>query len=106
MRFRAISVSLLVVLIILSSRSAACEASNDVPEAQVRIAVRNIEKIDLSESTFRIDFYLIIEAELGELSLEEVRQFEFANGEPAIRVIEENIDESHVERARQFPGSS
>lgn len=59
--------------------------------------MRNIEKIDLSESTFRIDFYLIIEAELGELSLEDVRQFEFVNGEPAIRVMEENMGESNVE---------
>ena len=104
MKVRAIFVSLLAVLIIFSSRSAACEASNDVPDAQVRIAVRNIEKIDLSESTFRIDFYLIIEAELGELSLEEVRQFEFANGEPAIRVIEENIGESHVELGYRVKG--
>ena len=104
MRVRAISVSLLAVLIILSSRSAACEASNDVPNLQVRILVRNVEKIDLSESTFRIDFYLIIEAYLGELSLEQVRQFEFANGEPTIRVIEENIDESHVELVYRVKG--
>jgi len=104
MRFRAIFVSLLAVLIILSSRTVACEASNDVPDLQVRIVVRNVEKIDLSESTFRIDFYLIIEAYLGEISLEQVRQFEFANGEPTIRVIEENIDESHVELVYRVKG--
>ena len=104
MRARAVFTSLLLALILLSSRSVACEARNHDPDLQVRIFVRNVEKIDLAESTFRIDFYLIVEAYLGELSLEQVRQFEFANGEPAIRVIEENIDESHVELVYRVKG--
>jgi len=104
MRARALYVPLLAVLIVFSARSVACEASSDAPDVQVWVAVRNVEKIDLSESTFRIDFYLMIEAELRDLRLEEVRQFEFVNGEPTIRVLEENIDESRVELAYRVKG--
>jgi hypothetical protein len=70
--------------------STVCEATEGEPNVLVATFVRSVEKVDLADSTFRIDFYLTIEADLSEVSLEDM-QFEFANGEPSIRVILEEV---------------
>jgi hypothetical protein len=81
--------ALVVLFFIMFSSSVSCMARDEVPTVYVRTFVRNVEKIDLSESTFRIDFYLIINFDPSETSLEILRNFEFVNGEPSMRIIEE-----------------
>ena len=93
MKDRVILASLFLLLIIISSPSVVCEARDENPNVRVHTFVRSVEKVDLSESTFRIDFYLIIEADLSKIRLEEAKQFEFVNGDPSIRIIEEKIGE-------------
>ncbi|MEM3577935.1 MAG: hypothetical protein QXX51_05710 [Candidatus Bathyarchaeia archaeon] len=45
----------------------------------------NIEKVDLAASSYRVDFYLWFWFNSSEISLEEVREFEFVNGVPATK---------------------
>ncbi len=104
MKVRVVLASLFLFLIIVSSPSVVCEAREEDPNVGVHTFVRSVEKVDLSESTFRIDFYLIIEADLSEVSLEEVKQFEFVNGEPSIRIFEEHIGEWRAELAYRVKG--
>ena len=66
--------------------------------------VRSVEKVDLSESTFRIDFYLVFEFDPSEISLEEVKKFEFVNGEPSLKILDESIQESRVELGYRVKG--
>ena len=89
MKVRSILAPLLVFLAIISPSPFVCEARDEVPNVQVYTFVRSVEKIDLSKSTFRIDFYLVIEVDPSEVSLEDLRLFEFVNGEPSMRILEE-----------------
>ncbi len=101
MKVRVGLASLFLFLIIVSSPSVVCEARE--PDLQVSTFVRSIEKVDLSESTFRIDFYLIIEVDTSEVSLEELI-FEFVNGEPSMRILEETIRDSRAEIVYRVKG--
>ena len=104
MKVRAISASLLLLLIIISSPSVVCEARDDDPNVRVNTFVRSVEKVDLSESTFRIDFYLVFEVDLNEISLEEANKFEFVNGEPSMKILDEKIQGSRAELAYRVKG--
>jgi len=102
MKVRVVLASLFLFLIIVSSPSVVCEARE--PDLKVYTFVRSIEKVDLSESTFRIDFYLAIEVDTSEVSLEEMKKFEFVNGEPSMRILEENFRESRAEIVYRVKG--
>ncbi len=104
MKVRVIFASLFLLLIIISSPSVVCEAREEDPNVGVTTFVRSVEKVDLSESTFRIDFYLIIEADLSEISLEEVKTFEFVNGDPSIRIMGEEIGEWRADISYRVKG--
>ena len=95
---------ILITLFVFSASLFVCQASTDDPNVKITTLVRSVEKVDLAESTFRIDFYLVIEADLRDIWIGEVQQFEFANGEPTIRVIEENINEWNAELAYRVTG--
>jgi hypothetical protein len=86
---RVIGAFLFLLLIIFSPTPAACEARTDV---QIMIFVRSVEKVDLSESTFKMDFYLVFEYDPSKISEEEIKQFEFVNGEPSIRIVDMNYN--------------
>ena len=90
MKARIFLASIIVILTIGSPQPIVCNATSvhtGNPDVQVVIFVRSIEKVDLSESTFRIDFYLIIHADLTEVFLDQLIPFEFVNGEPTTRII-------------------
>ncbi|MEM0216116.1 MAG: hypothetical protein QW612_01025 [Candidatus Bathyarchaeia archaeon] len=60
---------------------------------EVGVWLVNVEKVDLSASSYRLDFYLWFKFNPQEVSLSEVREFEFVNGLPTkyeVRVDEEN----------------
>ncbi len=104
MKVRVVLASLFLLLIIISSPSVVCEARDEDQNVGVATFVRSVEKVDLSESTFRIDFYLVFEVDLSEISLEAVKKFEFVNGQPSARLFEENIQESHAELVYRVKG--
>ena len=57
---------------------------------QVGIWLINIQKIDLSASSYRLDFYLWFSFNPSQISADIVKQFEFVNGQPTIKQIDSN----------------
>lgn len=60
--------------------------------AQIIVGVwlNNVEKIDLAGNNYRLDFYLWFSFDPSQVSLAQVRQFEFVNGAPAKTEINSN----------------
>jgi hypothetical protein len=56
---------------------------------QTGIWLINIQKIDLSASTYRLDFYLWFNFDSQQINASEVSKFEFINGQPTIRQIDD-----------------
>jgi len=104
MKVRGFFASFFLFLIIVNSSSVVCEARDGDPNVSVNTFVRSVEKVDLSDSTFSIDFYLVFEVDLNEISLEEAKKFQFVNGEPSIKIFDENIHGSLAELAYRVKG--
>ena len=51
-------------------------------DVEVGIWLVNVEKVDLAASSFKLDFYLWFNFDPSEISLSEVKEFEFINGAP------------------------
>jgi len=51
-------------------------------EVEVGIWLVNVEKVDLAASSFKLDFYLWFNFAPSEISMSEVKEFEFINGAP------------------------
>jgi hypothetical protein len=51
-------------------------------EVDVGIWLVNVEKVDLAASSFKLDFYLWFKFDPSEISISEVKEFEFINGAP------------------------
>ncbi len=58
-------------------------------QVQTGIWLINIQRIDLSASTYRLDFYLWFSFDSQQISAIEVSQFEFINGQPTVKLIDE-----------------
>jgi len=58
-------------------------------QIQTGIWLINIQKVDLSASTYRLDFYLWFSFDSQQISASEVSQFEFINGQPTVKLIDE-----------------
>jgi hypothetical protein len=73
------------------------QTSNDSDPAHVQVGVWiiDIQKIDLSASTYRLDFYLWFSFDPSQISATEISQFEFVNGQPNIKQID--ASNSYVE---------
>ncbi len=77
----------------------------ETPESQVSPAnvyvgiwLVNVEKVDLAASSYRLDFYLWFKFNSSEISLADVKKFEFVNGPVAdFKPIEENETRGYVE---------
>jgi hypothetical protein len=50
----------------------------------------NVQKIDLSASSYRLDFYLWFSFDPAQINASQIKQFEFTNGQPTIKQIDEN----------------
>jgi hypothetical protein len=90
MKFRVIFASFFLFIIIISLPSVVCEARDEDPNVEIALVVRNVEKVDLSESTFSVDFYLVLNVDASKVSVEDAKKFEFVNGEPSVRIVDEN----------------
>ncbi len=67
-------------------------ASNDSEPTHVKVGVLiiDIQKIELSASTYRLDFYLWFSFDPSQISAAEISQFEFVNGQPNIKQIDDS----------------
>jgi hypothetical protein len=98
--------SFFLFIIIISLPSVVCETRDEDPNVEIALVVRNVEKVDLSESTFSVDFYLVLNVDASEVSVEDAKKFEFVNGEPSVRTVDENYySESHTELVYRVKGA-
>lgn len=52
-------------------------------DVEVGVLLVNVEKVDLAANSYRLDFYLWFRFDPSEISLAEVKEFEFINGAPS-----------------------
>jgi hypothetical protein len=64
--------------------------ASEPAHVQVGVWIIDIQKIDLSASTYRLDFYLWFSFDPSHISTADVSQFEFVNGQPNIKQIDVN----------------
>jgi hypothetical protein len=76
-------------------------AANAAPENPLKVKAGvwlvNVEKIDLSANSYRLDFYLWFQYDPSEISLSDVQQFEFINGAPSMYVVDVNETQGYLE---------
>jgi len=86
-------------LILASILSANASAQRPSEPTTVVIGVRlaNVEKIDLQSNSYKLDFYLWFIFDPAEISLSDVKAFEFLNGVPSKELIYENETEGFLE---------
>ena len=72
-------------------------ASGNPVNIQVGVWLVNVEKVDLSANSYRLDFYLWFRFNPSEISLEEVKDFEFINGAPTKYEVNVNENEGYLE---------
>jgi hypothetical protein len=88
-------IGLVLILTISASTLVAVNGQNDLQNSSEPIHVQtgvwiiNIQKIDLSASSYRLDFYLWFSFDPSQIKASEVSQFEFINGQPSIKQIDE-----------------
>jgi hypothetical protein len=76
--------------------SASAESKNPV-KVQVGVWLINVEKVDLSANSYRLDFYLWFSYNPSQISLSEVQQFEFINGAPTTYIVDVNETHGYLE---------
>ncbi len=93
---------LTLVLFGMSAFSTIAAESTTAPSenpAHVKVGVWlvNVEKVDLPANTYRLDFYLWFKFNPAEISLNEVKNFEFVNGQPSKYEVDTNEEQGYLE---------
>jgi len=78
---KTLIILLFACLIVGTAISKTAKAAS-ATEVEVGIWLVNVEKVDLAESSFRLDFYLWFRFDPDQISLQEIEEFEFINGAP------------------------
>ena len=79
---------LLFACLIFTGAVTKTASAQSAVEVDVGIWLVNVEKVDLAASSYKLDFYLWFKFEPSEISLKEVKEFEFINGAPTKYEIE------------------
>lgn len=64
---------------------------------EVGVWLVNVEKVDLSAGSYRLDFYLWFRFNSSKISLDKVKEFEFVNGFPTKYEVEADGERGYVE---------
>ena len=89
-----IAFSLIIAFLAIFPLSVKAKTSSEHPtNVEVGVLLVNVEKVDLAASSYRLDFYLWFIFDPSEISLEEVKEFEFVNGFPTKYEVE--VDEEY-----------
>ncbi|MEM3054827.1 MAG: hypothetical protein QXM52_03890 [Candidatus Bathyarchaeia archaeon] len=88
---------LLVFMFILVPSAKADDSSTQNATVEVGVWLVNVEKVDLSASSYRLDFYLWFRFNPSEISLNEVKEFEFVNGYPTKYEVEVDAENGYLE---------
>lgn len=87
----------LVFLALFTQNIMAVNASGDPVTVKVGVWFVNVEKVDLIANSYKLDFYLWFKFNPSEISLEEVKDFEFINGAPTKYEISANETQGYLE---------
>ena len=88
----------LVFLALFAQNATAADNSRGNPvNVQVGVWLVNVEKVDLSANSYRLDFYLWFRFNPSEINLDEVKDFEFINGAPTKYEVNVNELEGYLE---------
>ena len=88
---------LLAFLFMLVPHAKADDAPTQKTTVEVGVWLVNVEKVDLSASSYRLDFYLWFRFNPSEISLDEVKEFEFVNGFPTKYEVEVDAEHGYLE---------
>lgn len=64
---------------------------------EVGVWLVNVEKVDLSAGSYRLDFYLWFRFDPSKISLEELKEFEFVNGFPTKYEVKVDAEKGYLE---------
>src|SRR4030067_2359227 len=88
----------LVFLALFAQNATAADNSRGNPvNVQVGVWLVNVEKVDLSANSYRLDFYMWFRFDPSEISLDEIKDFEFINGAPTRYEVNVNEAEGYIE---------
>jgi hypothetical protein len=65
-------------------------SASSAAHVKVGVWLNNVEKVDLAGNSYRLDFYLWFSFDPSQISLAEVKQFEFINGSPTKTEVDSN----------------
>ena len=93
-----VGVLAVVFFAVLAQNVMSVSAASEKPvSVEVGVLLVSVDKVDLSYSNYRLDFYLWFNYNPSEISLSEVQQFEFVNGAPTIYVVDVNETQGYLE---------
>jgi hypothetical protein len=93
-----IGVLAVVFFAVFTQNVMSASAVSETPlRVQVGVWLVNVEKIDLSASSYRLDFYLWFNYNPSEISLSQIQQFEFINGAPTMYIVDVNETQGYLE---------
>ncbi|MEM3406910.1 MAG: hypothetical protein QXM07_04590 [Nitrososphaerota archaeon] len=87
----------LALFSILMCNARAVNSSSNSTNVRVGVWLVNVEKIDLAASSYRLDFYLWFRFNSSEMSLDDVKEFEFVNGYPTKYEIYSSEEHGYLE---------
>jgi hypothetical protein len=99
-RFRYIvlmTVFVLMQTIVVNSGFTEAQPQKDPATVMVGVRLVNIEKVDLASNSYRPDFYIWFIFNASEISLADVKDFEFINGAPTMYEIYANETDGFLE---------
>jgi len=88
---------LLAFLFMLVPHAKADDSSAHNVTVEVGVLLVNVEKVDLAASSYRLDFYLWFKFNPSEISLGDVKEFEFVNGFPTKYEVEVDAEHGYLE---------
>ncbi|MCX8151186.1 MAG: hypothetical protein N3D85_06765 [Candidatus Bathyarchaeota archaeon] len=92
-----IGILCLICLISVIQSAKALEPSENAAHVKVGVWLVNVEKVDLSSNSYRLDFYLWFKFDPNEISLNDVKSFEFINGAPTKYEVSADGDTGYLE---------
>lgn len=87
----------MVFLLIFIQSAKALEPSGGPARVKVGVWLVNVEKVDLSSNNYRLDFYLWFKFDPSEISLDQLKAFEFINGAPTKYEVIADEDAGYLE---------
>lgn len=93
---RLLSIMILLIFL-LSLYSAPVNASDTPVEVITGVRLLSVEKVDLTSSSYRLDFYLWFSWEPTQITLKQIQDFEFLNGSPSEDIVYVTEEEGFVQ---------